>query len=206
MGVSSLNTIFRNNFLFRFIGMSNEILKFSITDIFIFCLLTMCSSMLSLQFGFVEYQIEIWLIFFSFNKIAYTEIDCWFLLKMDQDSSRIELITLVFEAGWAFALMFGACDLGQTSVTNQFDLFNDKLLLCDVYLFPIDIQRMYVITLANAQQPIVISAYGNTPCTRETFKKVRNFLNFYFLKILSIIFWLIYFIYFRRCEQASHIL
>lgn len=128
-----------------------------------------------------------------------------FILKMDQNSSQIELITLATEALWAFQLVFGACELGQM-VANQFDIFNDKLDQCKWYLFPIDVQRMFVIILANSKQSIEISAFGNVPCTRDTFKKVPIHFIFILQKKFVIPHWFnIGFVYFRRCVQASPI-
>lgn len=54
------STIFfqHSNFC-RFISLVNEIFEFTFTNIFLWSLLTVCTSLLFLQFGFVEYQIEL---------------------------------------------------------------------------------------------------------------------------------------------------
>lgn len=57
-------------------------------------------------------------------------------------------------------------------VTDQFEMFKDELCLCDWYLFPIDVQRMLIVAMANAQQRTYIQGYANTLCARITFKQV----------------------------------
>ena len=54
-----------------------------------------------------------------------------------------------------------------------FDSFNDTFSQCDWYSFPIEIQQMLVIVMANAQQPVIIKGFANTLCARESFTKVN---------------------------------
>lgn len=61
---------------------------------------------------------------------------------------------------------------------RQFYRFNDALLQSNWYRFPIDTQKMLLIVVANAQQPIIIQGFGNIACTREVFKKVNQATTF----------------------------
>lgn len=92
-------------------------------------------------------------------------------MKVDHDTSSIEFIELVFQAFWSFVLLFGVCELGEM-VSNQFTRVNDFFDRCKWYLLPNNIQHMYALILLNAQHPLVFRAYGNLPCTRESFKGV----------------------------------
>lgn len=57
-------------------------------------------------------------------------------------------------------------------MTTEFEMFEDELIQCEWYLMPIEMQRMYIMFLANTQNPIEISSYGGLVCSRETLKKV----------------------------------
>ena len=56
------------------------------------------------------------------------------ILKTDQGSSPIEQITWVFQAYWAFVMVFATCEFGEM-LASQFSMFNDELDQCDWYLF-----------------------------------------------------------------------
>ena len=59
-------------------------------------------------------------------------------------------------------------------VTYQFERFNHVLGRCDWHLFPVEMRRIFVIILANAQQPTFIRGYGNILCAREALKRVNE--------------------------------
>lgn len=63
------------------------------------------------------------------------------------------------------------CEFGEC-LTYHFDLFDDAISYCRWYLFPIGLQKKLVIVMANAQQLATLRGFGNTPCLRESFKKV----------------------------------
>lgn len=73
---------------------------------------------------------------------------------------------------FAIAVIFLYCELGEM-VINQFNGFEKDLCQCKWYLFPIEIQQMLLIFVADAQHPISIRGYGNIVCTRDAFKSVR---------------------------------
>lgn len=74
-----------------------------------------------------------------------------------------------------FLFLF-SCELGEM-MTNHFEKFKNALDQSDWTLFPIKIQKLFIIVLFNAQQPTIVHGYGNTPCIRETFKKVHLWLS-----------------------------
>lgn len=63
------------------------------------------------------------------------------------------------------------CESGET-VRIQFEMLNDVIGQGNWYLFPSEMQHMFIIAMANAQHQILIRGYGNSLCTRETFRKV----------------------------------
>lgn len=63
------------------------------------------------------------------------------------------------------------CDLGEM-ITTQFDLFNAELGERKWYLFPYEIQRLFIIVIANAQHSTYIQGYGQLLIIRETVKRV----------------------------------
>lgn len=61
---------------------------------------------------------------------------------------------------------------------RQFHRFDDALCRTNWYRFPIETQKMLLIVMANAQQPILVQGFGNIACTREAFKKVTKATTF----------------------------
>lgn len=68
-------------------------------------------------------------------------------------------------------------ELGQV-FSNSFDEIKEEVGQINWYLFPIGIQRMLPITIANVQQPVLIKSFGNILCLRDQFKKVSSYLLF----------------------------
>lgn len=58
----------------------------------------------------------------------------------------------------------------------QFELFNDALYQCKWYFLPIELRRMLVTIMSNAQYPTHMRGYGNIECTRDSFKEVFSIL------------------------------
>lgn len=57
-------------------------------------------------------------------------------------------------------------------MTNQFEQFGLEFGRCEWNNLPIELQRMYLISLSDTQQPKNIQTYSGIMCTRDTFKKV----------------------------------
>lgn len=133
---------------------------------------------------------------------------------MDVDSQPNEIIATVIVAVSASIFLFSFCMFGE-SLTNQFDVLDDKLYQCSWYSFPIGIQRMLITLMSNTQHPATITGYGNIECTRDTFKTV-NMGSVYLLNsqiYLKFILWfIIKFIaffsaqFFRLLKKSFHIL
>lgn len=86
----------------------------------------------------------------------------------------MDIITTFSQFLWAFLSNFFYCEIGER-VTRQFDLFDEELRRCDWYLFPIEMQRLILITMSGSQHPEIIRGYANSVCTRDAFKRVSEF-------------------------------
>lgn len=91
--------------------------------------------------------------------------------QLSQNANRMELARISNLLLWSFILVFITCEFSEM-VTERFECFNDAIDQCDWYLFPHDIQRMFLIVLANTQQSIFLQSFGNIPCSRDSFKRV----------------------------------
>lgn len=90
-------------------------------------------------------------------------------------------------------------------VKNEFDIFNDAIGYCKWYSLPIEMQRMLIILMANAQRPTTIHGYGNILCTRIAFKKVKYRSKFLQMH-LCFQQMVVYLFIFRQFTVAIHIL
>ena len=64
-------------------------------------------------------------------------------------------------------------------MTNEFAAFNGVLWQCDWYLLPMEMQKLFVIVMADAQQSVFIRGYGKSLFIRDLLKKVQR--RFFFL-------------------------
>lgn len=92
-------------------------------------------------------------------------------LKSNSDSVPAEMIRILFLMFWSGIIIFLVSESGEM-VSTEFERFDFALGQCNWYRFPIDFQRMFATIIANTQQPEILQAFGNIPCTRENFKKV----------------------------------
>ena len=93
----------------------------------------------------------------------------------------MDTITTLVEVTWSFFAVFLYCEFGRM-VTSRFDKFHDKLQQCNWYSFSTEMQRLYLMFMMNAQQPVMIKGYANILCTRDTYKKVIFFFELIMLK------------------------
>lgn len=82
-----------------------------------------------------------------------------------------ELFNILLKTSFAFGLIGMFCELCER-IGDGFEEISDAVHNLDWYLYPLEVQRMLPIILHNAQQPVVLEAFGNVPFTRDTFKKV----------------------------------
>lgn len=101
-------------------------------------------------------------------------INKWLAFNFQNASNRIDMISSLVLGSWSFMAIFFYCELGER-VTSQFEDFCDELSQCCWYSFPIELQRMLVVVISNAQQSSTIRGYGNTICSRFSFNQVHNF-------------------------------
>lgn len=186
----------------RFIDKFNHIHEFIITSFFVWTIMTLCASFLILQLQLVKYfkpSFQQPLSFhFIYNSIEFLpNQNLLFLIlflfsslqKSDNVLDTIELTMALILQFWSLLMIFFFCILGEM-VTNQFEMFNDELNQCNWYVLPLELQKIMIIVMVNAQRETVIRGFGNILCTRQTFKKVERF----FLSTKSILF--VTFIYF----------
>lgn len=91
---------------------------------------------------------------------------------MEHALDELGLITIVLRLFWSFVALLFVCEIGERT-TDKFNKLNSKIYQCDWYVFPIKMQQMLVIVLANAQRPVIVKGFANTLCARESFKKVH---------------------------------
>lgn len=94
-----------------------------------------------------------------------------FLIQSQGSPNPIELFSIMCMVLWPFLITLAICEFGEM-LTNKFHTFNDSLCQCNWYYYPNEVQRMLVIVIANAQQPLIFCGFGNIPISRFSFKKV----------------------------------
>lgn len=124
--------------------------------------------------------------------------------KSSSESIPAEMIRILFLMFWSCFVLALICEFGEM-VRNEFEIFDNEICQCNWYYFPIKIQRMFVIVIANTQQLEILQAFGNIPCTREIFKKVKHKFQIYRNNcLIAICIVLQHFTFhFRRLMQAS---
>lgn len=81
------------------------------------------------------------------------------------------LLNAALNGIFGIILVFISCELGQR-MGDAFEEIGITIGEFDWYLFPIKIQRMLPMIIADAQQPVEVECFGSIACTRETFRKV----------------------------------
>lgn len=80
------------------------------------------------------------------------------------------MVSLI-EALYGFGVVLFACELGQR-VTNLFSGVNDMIEHFQWYSYPNKMQKVLLIIMIVAQQPVEFQCFGSTSANRDTFKKV----------------------------------
>lgn len=80
------------------------------------------------------------------------------------------IIMCVIEGLYVFGFILIFCEVGN-QLADEFDTINGAVYKLNWKTYPNEIQRLMVIVLQVTQQPVQLAAYGNYPCSRETFKK-----------------------------------
>lgn len=100
-------------------------------------------------------------------------------MQKSEDASNLnDLASILVYAYLSFVVIFIYCEFGE-AVIKHFNKFDDELYQSTAwYLFPIEVQRMLLIFMADSQQPLRIRGYGNIECTRDAFKTVKQIIRF----------------------------
>lgn len=83
------------------------------------------------------------------------------------------LITLTISVLYQFGAVFIVCEIGE-QLKNIFVQIDELFEQLKWYLFPIDVQQVLPLIIANTLQEAIVECFGSFSCARETFKKVRG--------------------------------
>lgn len=81
---------------------------------------------------------------------------------------------------YAFGFVGVYCELCER-VRHGFEEISYAIYDLEWYTYPSEVRRLLPIIVQHAQQPVELVAFGNIPCTRNTFKNVSRitlYLNF----------------------------
>lgn len=95
----------------------------------------------------------------------------YFIRKWSPDPNLFEIISNIMAIILVTSYIPLLCEPGQKMI-SQFEIFGKETSQCNWYLFPIELQRKYLIFLTDSQRSVYIYSYGNIICERETSKKV----------------------------------
>lgn len=70
-------------------------------------------------------------------------------------------------------MLFLYCEVGEM-VTTEFRRLNTEIHQCDWHRYPLQLKRMLVVFMTNAQMPTIIRGFANTACTREMLMQVMK--------------------------------
>lgn len=59
-------------------------------------------------------------------------------------------------------------------VTERFENLDAELCQCNWYMYPIGLQKMWIIFMLNFRHSTYIRGYGDIQCSRGSFKAVTN--------------------------------
>lgn len=107
------------------------------------------------------------------------------ILKWNDDSDLYSIITLIIILNVLVQGLFLICEPG-ARMTTEFEIFENELGRCDWYALPIETQRLYLIFLSNAQNPVQICSYAGIVCSRDTIKRVSRKFQIHTNRIRSI--------------------
>lgn len=94
------------------------------------------------------------------------------LLKSEENWNPVEMIfTLILLYASVMAILF-FCEFGEM-VGSAVDAFDAELCQCDWYEFPIEMQKLLATFMLSTQRSTVFRGYGDIPCNRNYFKKVK---------------------------------
>lgn len=82
------------------------------------------------------------------------------------------MAVLIVEILYQFGSVFIICEVGE-QLKNRFIQIDHSFEQLKWYLFPVDVQKLLPLIIANIQQEATIACFGSLSCTRELFEKVE---------------------------------
>lgn len=144
-----------------------------IMTLFAWSLVSICSSMLMIQFQMVWFII-LW--FFS-PGIYGSKLLC---LIAHFIHSQV-LFVAIINSAYAFGTVFIVCEICQ-QLSNESDEIYDVVEQFGWYRFPNTTKKMMPMIIQFVQQPVAIECFGSYKCHRETFRKVSPIKTFCILE------------------------
>lgn len=92
-------------------------------------------------------------------------------LQTHHDSNLQIVLITIFEAIYAFGVVFISCEIGQHG-TNTFEDCSQAVEQLNWYMFSAKLQRMIPIVIHLTQQSVMFKCFGSAASCRDTFKKV----------------------------------
>lgn len=156
----------------------NGIAEFNVIGVFLWALLSISCLMLTLQSELVKcsnnekrYDFFLnWLLIIFFSWLL--RLCRWInKKKLSKNANQIEVVRISVLLSWSLIMLFILCEFGEL-MAQRFERFDETIEQCDWYLYPHDIQRLFVIVLSNTQRSTYLRGFGNVPCARDSFKRV----------------------------------
>lgn len=166
-----MNVVQRQNFIgfisCRILSAALEILSPLYFLYFLWTILCICVTMLSVQMLIVEYSE-----FYDLIRFRTDLFSVWnFLFQMYDPSNIMQLTKFCSLVFWSFVQLFLICESSER-ITDRFDKI-EIYVLCDWYALPLRTQRILPTVIVNTQEPVLLTAVGSLTCTRDTFKQVK---------------------------------
>lgn len=152
------------DFSFRFVNYILDIFQVTLVALFLGCTLNICVAMLTIEIDLVRI-IQFILLYW----VVRQSVSLWH--QSHYEDNLIVLLESLFYGFWALTLIFAVCECCQRYV-NTFSDINDTFVQLRWYLYPIEIRRLLILMILNAQYPIDIAFFGSMTCCREQFRKV----------------------------------
>lgn len=135
-----------------------ELEQFPLTIYFLWCMLTIVSTLMLFQIFLVSSFYILMLFRILFGNVT----TIYFALSetQSQGSPNIySLIRLFFLQFWAYISILLIGELGERLINRFEDI--DICSVCDWYLFPANVQRIIPMILMNTQLTVALAGYGN---------------------------------------------
>lgn len=121
------------------------------------------------------------LVFTCQRRVEASSLYSLFIHFQSKEDINLFVVGLsIIEALYGFGVILFACELGQR-VTDLFFGINGMIELKEWYLYSNKMQKMLLLVMIVAQQPVEFQCFGSTSANRDTFKnasaKCQNYYN-----------------------------